>query len=134
MIINYWAVLAAAVAHVAIGMLWYGPVFGKQWMGLMGFTPESMKSMKLTVNQAIAGGFITALVMAYVLAWFVLLLNPQGASGALTLAFWIWLGFFATVQAGSFLWEGKSANLFFLNTAHSLISLGVMTLILTLWQ
>lgn len=27
--INYWKVIGAAVANVAVGALWYGPVFGK---------------------------------------------------------------------------------------------------------
>ena len=29
--INYLAVLVAAIASMALGFLWYGPLFGNQW-------------------------------------------------------------------------------------------------------
>ena len=35
MYINYWAVLVSAIASMAIGSLWYGPLFGKQFMPAM---------------------------------------------------------------------------------------------------
>lgn len=124
--INYWAVIGAAVANVAVGALWYGPVFGKQWRKMMGFTEADMKNMPLTATQAIAGGVITALVMAFVLSQ----IAPAGIS-PLTLAFWPWIGFVATTQAGSWLWEGKSFKLFVFNAAESLVSLFAMASILT---
>ena len=79
------------------------------------------------------GGFITALVMAYVLAHFVAIAGAGDAMGALQLAFWIWLGFIATVQIGIVLWEGKPWKLYFLNAAYWLVNLAVMAIILALW-
>lgn len=67
--INYLAVLLTAIVRMIVGILWYGPIFGKQWKKLMGFTDESMKVMKMKPMQATAGGFVTALIMAYVLAY-----------------------------------------------------------------
>lgn len=132
--INYWAVLGAAVANMIVGSLWYGPLFGKTWMKLMGFTPDSMRSMKMTPAQAMFGGFITALVMAYVLAHLVSLIGIVERSDGLRLAFWTWLGLVATTQIGSVLWEGKSFKLFLLNTAQSLVSIAVMVWVLVRWQ
>ncbi|OGG44018.1 hypothetical protein A2841_04045 [Candidatus Kaiserbacteria bacterium RIFCSPHIGHO2_01_FULL_48_10] len=135
--INYYAVIAAALANMVIGFLWYGPVFGKYWKGLMGFTDESMKAMKMTPLMAMVGGLITALIMAYVLAHFATVfgaaIDTASVMGALTLAFWVWLGFTATTIAGSFLWEGKPVTLFVLNAAQSLVSLSAMALVLALW-
>ncbi|MBI3341870.1 DUF1761 domain-containing protein, partial [Candidatus Curtissbacteria bacterium] len=34
--INYMAVVAAAVVNMVLGFLWYGPLFGKPWMKMMG--------------------------------------------------------------------------------------------------
>ena len=31
--LNWWAILVATVAAFALGGLWYGPLFGKPWMG-----------------------------------------------------------------------------------------------------
>ena len=132
--INYWAVLAAALANMAVGSLWYGPVFGKTWMGLTGITNESMKSMKLSAKQAVAGGFVVSLVMAYVLAMFIFIYGAVSASGALELGFWIWLGFLASTSISSFLWEGKPFKLFVLNAAEQLVAIAVMALVLVFWQ
>lgn len=135
--INYLAVVLAGFAYMVVGSLWYGPLFGKKWMALMGITPESMKSMKLSPMQAMAGGLVAALVMAFVLAhdafvwgqFFGTAVTPTVF--ALQLAFWIWLGYVATTQIGSVLWENKSWKLFALNASYSLVSLIVMALIIT---
>lgn len=136
--INYWAVLGAAIANIVIGSLWYGPLFGKTWRTLSGHTNESMKNMSMGVKGAYVGGFITAFVMAYVLAhdafmWARFFGTGGTFSFALQLAFWIWLGYVATTQVGSVLWEGKSWKLFFLNAGQTLVSLIVMASILTFW-
>src|SRR3989304_5313099 len=110
-VINYLAVLVAAIASMVLGMLWYGPVFGKLWMKLSGITPQSMKKMKLTPKAAMTLGFIGTLVTAYVLSHFVDLLSVTTWSGAAQFAFWAWLGLVAPVQLGAYLWEGKPFKL-----------------------
>ena len=38
--VNVWALLAAAVASMVIGFLWYSPLlFAKPWMVAMGYDP-----------------------------------------------------------------------------------------------
>jgi len=138
--INYWAVLVAALSYMVVGSLWYGPLFGKQWMKLAGLTKESMKSMPLTAAQAMAGGLVTAFIMAFVLAhdafvWGDFYAGTKSAGTmSFALGFWIWLGYVATTQAGSWLWEGKPFKLFALNAASTFVSLQVMAAILTYWM
>ena len=131
--LNYWAVLAAAVANMVIGSLWYGPVFGAKWQAYLGLSKDDMHKMPLTAKQAMVGGSITALVMSFVIAQLVFGLGIIMPLEALMLAFWLWLGFGVTLSAGSFLWEGRPLGLFVLNAAHWLVSIVVMTLILAWW-
>ncbi len=131
--INYWAVLGAAVASFVIGMLWYGPLFGKQWMKLAGITPASMKKMNMSPARAMTLGFIVSLVTAYVLSHFVDLLSVTTLGGAAQFAFWAWLGLIAPINLGAWLWEGKPFNLFVLNTAYWLVSVIVMSGIVAVW-
>ena len=133
-VINYWAVVAAAIANMVTGMLWYGPVFGKMWMRLIGKTKESMEGMALKPWQAMIGGLVQSLVIAYVLVHFTTPWAEASIGGALFAAFWIWLGFVATTQINTFLWEGRSLKLFVLNTAYSLVAYSVMAIIVVLWQ
>ncbi len=134
-IVNYWAVLAAAVSNMIIGALWYGPVFGKPWKKIMGFTDEAMKSMPLTAIQAMVLGFIATLIMACVFAHVLVYANTyygiSGIMAGLKGALWVWLGFFVPVTLGVVLWEGKPWKLWVLNAAYYLVALMVMGAILT---
>ena len=132
--INWVAVLVAALVNFVVGWIWYGPLYGNVWKGLMGFTDESMKSMKLSAMQAMVGGFITSLVMAYVLSHFVVIFGAIGIAGAFELAFWVWLGFVATTSISAFLWEGKPFKLFVLNAGEQLVALFLMSLVLVMWM
>ncbi len=138
--INFLAVVLAAVAYMFIGMLWYGPLFGAKWKALMGFTDEAMKKMPLTPIQAIIGGFISALVMSMVLAneefvWAQFFGSSMSeAMFAFNLGFWVWLGFVATTQLNSVLWEGKSWKLFWLNAANTFVAYQAMAFVLTYLQ
>jgi hypothetical protein len=136
--VNYLAILVSAALAVVIGGLWYGPVFGKLWMSLVGITPESMKSMKMTPLAAMVGGFIGALLTAFVLSHHIVFagvfLGMSGVELALMSAFFIWLGFYVPVTAGSLLWEGKSWKLFALNASYYLVVLLVNALLLSLWK
>ncbi len=132
--INYFAVIVAAIVNFVIGALWHGPLFGKQWMALSSFTPESMRSMKMKPKTAMILGFLSLLVTAYVLAHFVAIVNAQGLMGALQLAFWIWLGFIAMIILGSVLWEGKSVNLYLFNIVYQFVGLFAMALVLVFWR
>lgn len=131
--INYVAVLVATLLAFGVGALWYTVLFQKPWIKLMGFTPDQMRSMPLTGTQAMGIGFVATLIMVYVLAHFVSMLNVRDLSGALELGFWIWLGFVATVQIHSFLYEGRPIKLFLINTSHMLVAILVATSVLALW-
>ena len=125
---------------MVIGGLWYGPVFGKYWVKQMGWSHDHMEKMKRDMNKnggmAMMYGkaFVAALVMAYVLAHFVVLWGVSDIHGAFVLTFWVWLGFVATTLIDSVLWEGKSWNLYVLNAANKFVTIFVMSLILSMWM
>lgn len=133
-VLNYWAVLVAGVAAVAIGMAWYSPMlFGKQWMMLEGRDPSAMQGMKFPL-QSMLIQLVASLVTAYVLAHFAYVWGVASAAEALKLGFWVWLGFYAAVGIGAVLWSGKKWAWYFLMEAHSLVSVLVMALIVGLWR
>lgn len=133
--INYAAVLVAAIVSFIVGFLWHGPVFGKQWMKLSGITEKEMKeAQKQSMAPRILGAFVQQLVMSFVLAHFVYAWNVTDLSGALQLAFWIWLGFIATVLLNGVLWEKRTVNLYLFNIVYHFVALAVMTAVLALWK
>lgn len=122
--INYAGVAIATVALIVLGFLWYGPIFGKKWTALMGFTDADMAKMKER-GMAISyvGMLVTTVLTVYVLAMVLQWGNAVTFVEAMIVAFLVWLGFVMTTQAGSVLWEGRSWSLFFLNTLYSLVAL-----------
>ena len=136
--VNYWAVLVAAIASMVVGSVWYGVLFRKSWMEMMGLTPDSMKEMNMTVNKAYLIQFIASLLMAYVLDHTLIYASAfTGASGlraGLMVGFWNWLGFIAPITLGVVLWEGKPWKLWCLNASNYLVSLLLMGVVLSAWQ
>lgn len=126
--VNYLAVLLAGVVAMAVGYLWFGPLFGKTWVKLSGAKMGGGDNMGMLYG----GQYVASVVTAYVLAVFLGLTGSTTLEAALPVALWAWLGFLATKEIGVVLWEGKSWNLYFLNAGQSLVSLLVMAAVLTL--
>lgn len=63
--INWLSILAAAVASLVIGFLWYGPLFGKAWMAASGMTEEKIKggNMALIFGLSFVFGCLLAFSM-----------------------------------------------------------------------
>ena len=70
--VNYLAVLCSAVVMMVLGGLWYGPLFGKQWMALMGIDPEKGQGMQAGGMQGVWKSYalmaLGALIMSFVLS------------------------------------------------------------------
>lgn len=137
--INYPAVLVSAIAAMIIGSLWYGPLFGKQWMAMMGISKPSMdaaakQAMMKSYGLMFVGSLVMACVLAHNLVYGSSYLHLTGWNAGFQVGFWNWLGFVAPVTLGSVLWEKKSWSLWVLNNGYYVITLIVMGSILALWQ
>lgn len=131
--INYLAVIVATVVAVAIGVAWYGPLFGKQWMRLMGFSKEDMKDMKMSPTKAMTISSLATLVMVFVLAQFVAMADVQTVAGSLHIALLIWIGFVATTLLNGVLFERRSLKHFYITAGHQFVAIAAAAVILTLW-
>jgi hypothetical protein len=137
--VNYLAVVVAAVVNMVLGFLWYGPVFGKQWMALSGFSQADKEKAKAKgMNKEYTLMTVGSLVMAYVLSHSLVFASTYtetaGVAAGVMVGFWSWLGFVAPVTISSVLWDGKPWKLWFLNAGYYLVGLVVMGVILALWQ
>ena len=136
--INYWAVLVSAAVTMGLGYAWYGPIFGKQWVALMGWSKADMEAkMKEGMGpkyllQA-AGALVMAFVLSHSLVFASTFLHETGVSAGLQSGFWNWLGFIVPVSLGTVLWDGKPWKLWFINAGYYLVALLVMGVILALW-
>lgn len=138
-VINYWAVIAATVASIALGFAWFGPLFGKQWMHLIGLTKEDVKEgkkrgMHKTYAILAVATFVMAYVMAHSLYYASAVTRIGGVDAGVSAGFWNWLGFMAPVLLGGVLWEGRPWKYWFIVAGYYLVSLMLMGVILAVWQ
>jgi hypothetical protein len=136
--LNFLAILVAALAAFFIGFLWHGPLFGKQWIKMMGIPQKEVDAMQAKGMGAMAPQMFAALVQQIIIATVVShLANALGvvdAMGAVLLALLLWFGFIAAVQLNAVLWENRKLELYLFNMAQLLVSLVAVSLIVVLWQ
>lgn len=130
--INYLAVLAATVAQMVVGFLWYSPLlFGKTWMKLMNLKENEMKKGNMASSMGLM--FLFTLLLTYVLAHFIGYVGAKTFMGGAVTGLWVWLGFVVTTSAASSIFEKKPWRLYFLNNGHYLVNLVVGGGILAVW-
>lgn len=139
-VVNYWAVLASAVVMIVLGSLWYGPLFGKQWMAMMGIkmpekmTPEMQKGMIRSYALMAVGALVMSYILANAISLFVTAYpTKELLTTGLLFGFWGWLGFIAPVTLGPVLWENKPWKLWVLNAGYYLVGMLIIGAILSLW-
>ena len=132
--INYLAVIVAAVASMVVGGLWNSPfVFGAERMRLAGMSANATGDTQMPVGKLLAQ-FVRSLVIAFVLARFVVLLGISDWIGAVQLAIWVWIGFNAALIVGAVIWENQPWKLFAIHAGDALLQTIVMAIILGVWR
>jgi hypothetical protein len=133
---NVPALLAAGAAAFILGFLWHGPLFGKQWIALMGIPQSEVDAMKAKGMGAMAPqmlcAFLQQVVVAFVLGSLLANLSVADMAGAAMLAALVWLGFIATTLLNGVLWEKRTMNLYLFNIVYHLVSLILIAMVLTL--
>lgn len=136
--INWLAILACGVAAMAIGFVWYGPLFGKEWMKLVGMTQKKIDEAKQDMTTTYTTSFAVSLLMAYALAHFIWFTAPGAVDLAIGVktALWAWAGFVVTVGINNSLFASvkKPSKLFMIESGYYLTTLLVMGIILAVWQ
>ncbi|MEM7566328.1 MAG: DUF1761 domain-containing protein [Pseudomonadota bacterium] len=128
-----WHVFVAAIASFAFGSVWYGTL-SKPWMAALGKTREELAAQGSPAVPMVFA-ILAQIVMAYVLAS-LLALGAAGAavtmSGALGLAFTVWLGFVLATLVTNHRFGGASWALTAIDGGHWLGVLLVQAFVLAL--
>lgn len=133
---NWIGIIVAAISAMVIGFVWYGPLFGKPWMKLVGITKADVDKDKANMPKNYAMMFAAALVTSYVLDFTIRMgesIMPRSAMSGVTAAFWVWLGFIAAVKLSDVIFVKKPWNLFFIEIGYYLSFLVVAGIILGSW-
>jgi hypothetical protein len=129
---NYWAVIMAAVAAFVARSVWY-TVFGNVWMELRGIDPATVADTATPAAWAILFVVVQSLVVAFMLAYFVVHLGIVDWKGAVRLGALVWV-FPAVILLGSVVHENVPLMLAAIHAGDWLVKLLLMTVILGVWR
>ncbi len=136
--VNYWAIATGAILSMIIGALWYGPLFGKKWMEIVGGSPadeEARKKMQKSAGPLYAVQFLLVLFQVLVLAH--LIADTQRAGG-LERSLWIWAAFVIPTLAGAVMWTNEKGKVkwarFLIQGGYQLVLFIVFGLLLQFWR
>jgi hypothetical protein len=139
--INWWAIIVSMLSSVVLGMIWYGPLFGKKWMALSGIVMPAdkkpcMKDMVKPIVISLVGAFFMSFTLIHSLTFAQAYpgMEMSAVAAGLQAAFWNWLGFMVPVNLSFVAWEGKPWTLFFIHSGYWLVLLGVMGVVLSVWK
>ncbi len=131
---NWLAVIVSAIAVFIMGFLWHGPLFGKLYMKLAGFTQKDKeKAMKKGMGKSYFLSLISTIITAAILGIFINTTSSLGASAGALVGFYAWLGFIAAHTINNVLWRGDKWSLWIFGNVYQLISFLVMGVILGSW-
>ncbi|MBV9159554.1 MAG: DUF1761 domain-containing protein [Candidatus Kaiserbacteria bacterium] len=112
--------LAAAIAALLFGALWYHPrLFGASWMRYSNFTPEMVEHARRNTHLFNALAFASAFVIAVGLRE-ALPYGDLAGLPALFLGALLWAGFALPVSLLSMIWDQKPVALCLMNLGYSL--------------
>ncbi len=131
--INFLAVIVSALSAFVVGWLWYGPLFGKRWMKLNGFTEEQIREgggMPMSLIMII--NYVATVLAAFAIAMFIGAESDISFgvfAGFMIAVFWI-----GTSRLNDVLYERKPFGLFLINTGYNLAIYVIMGAILGAWH
>lgn len=127
-----WQILAAGVASVLIGMIWYHPrVFGTTWMHLAHITPEMAARGKRRMPVYAVIGFVAATLIAWIMNAIGVALGIYDWVGAIfELALSVWIGFVVPTMLNMVLWEQRPLKLYLITVGYWFVSFCAISLIL----
>ena len=127
--VNYVAVIVAAIAAVAIGIVYYGILgVGDRQSRMLGISPGRPGPVQGAI------GLIVALVNAWVIAVLSLAVGAASISDAMVLGTFVWLGFGATFKAAQVAFEQRPWAVWALQAVHDLVVEVVVAVIVILWR
>lgn len=130
--VNWLAVLVAAIAHQALGALWYGVLFRNAWLRAMGMTPEEVQAQAPGGEMAL--GVVASLLSALALAVILTFASDPELADGVALGAVAGIGFVTAATFMNGAYEQKAPRLSAMFGAYYTIGLMIAGAILGAWR
>lgn len=130
--INHLAVLLSVVLLFALGFIWYGPLFGETWMGMVGLNMASVEANPPGAGIWISN-VITTIIPVYVLAWLFTKLNVTNALTGLLYGLLIAFSFVFLSRLTSGMFAQEPYGLAWITGGFDMVAMSITGLVLGAW-
>ena len=132
--VNLFAVLVAGIVPMIVGMLWYGPLFGKRWLALMEMSAEEVQE-GFNPLKTYGVSLLLAMITAYILAQLLADIAGDGGSAmvGVHVALMALIGFVLPAAHQSVTFERRKAGLAWLNIAYNGVALIGQAVVISVW-
>ena len=130
--LNYLAIVVSAVTYFGLGSVWFGPLFGKQWLKLVGLTvtEEDKKNALFMFSKTFVLDFFITLSTALTLRW----TQSETIFDALRVSAVLGLGFVIAPFLGNYMYAKRSMTLFSIESFYHVVCITIVSIILTMWR
>jgi hypothetical protein len=128
--VNWLGVVVGMVVSMILGMLWYGPLFGKSWLAMIGKRAEEIESNPMDYLKTALAAFVSMIFLN-------LAVNAFGAGslveGAIQGAL-VFIGFGATATFVYTTFEGPPQKVWLLYSAYQVLVFIIMGAVFAVWR
>jgi hypothetical protein len=111
-------------------MLWYGPLFGKLWLKVIGKNEKELKSSPGMYFAPMAGALVSAYILAVLISGLGVTVWWQGM--LLGAAVWIGMGAAAVFTTGTFEGTPRAASVIY--SAYQIVVFAVQGVLFSVWR
>jgi hypothetical protein len=127
--VNWLAVIVGMVVSMALGALWYGPLFGKTWLRLINKTADELEADAMMYVKTAVAAFVAMLFLNLVVSSFG---SHTFVNGLITGAL-VFVGIGATQTYVYTTFEGPKESVWLLFCAYQLLVFAVMGGVFAVW-
>lgn len=128
--VSWVAIVIAAIVKFGIGAIWYTALFGERYRALLGVPADAQAG---NMAPAFATQIVGDLIMAYILARFIVYAGDPTLISGVLVGFMAWLGFVATIMAGTIYYEKRPPEFVAINAGYQLVGIVAMGAIIGWW-
>ena len=129
--ISFLPILVAGFVPMVLGMIWYGPLFGKRWLALVERTEEEIRE-NFNPLKTYGVSCVLALLTAFVLQQ-LLSGDGGGVAAGVHVALLATVGFLLPLGYQGFAFEGRKGALVALNVGYNALALVGQSVLLAVW-
>lgn len=126
--LNFLTIAIAGVSNMILGYVWYMALFAKPWMKLVNLKEEKVDE-QASPGMTYITSFVLALVSATVFQSVFFTYNPASMMEAVSLGFFVWLGFIFCVMTNQSLFVKKPFKLILIDSGFYLASIIMWSLL-----